>query len=151
MVAVDVDGVRRSWTAVETDWDTTDHRVRSLPEADLHKRVNDEWSYVETLRHLVFVTDAWIRRTVLSATGAYHRLRLPPDGDVDVRPWGIEVTARPTFEEVMTVRRRPLGDSQAVVADLEPADLSRTCPPNPSPGFPSDGDPDRVLPRARHR
>ena len=113
MVAVDVDGVRRSWTAVETDWDTTDHRVRSLPEADLYKRVNDEWSYAETLRHLVFVTDAWIRRTVLSATDVYHRLGLPPDGDVDVRPWGIEVAARPTFEEVMTVRCRPLGDRQS--------------------------------------
>ena len=150
-MAVDVDGVRRSWTAVETDWDTTDHRVRSLPEADLHKRVNDEWSYVETLRHLVFVTDAWIRRTVLSATGAYHRLGLPPDGDVDVRPWGIEVTARPTFEEVMTVR----ADRLATVRRWSPISsrlTSANVPTEPVARVStSDGDPDRVLPRARHR
>jgi hypothetical protein len=25
----------------------------------LNRRVNGEWSFTETLRHLVFVTDAW--------------------------------------------------------------------------------------------
>ena len=31
---------------------------RRHPEPPLHLRVDDEWSFVETLRHLVFATDA---------------------------------------------------------------------------------------------
>ena len=32
-----------------------------LPPDLLHERVDDEWSFIETLRHLVFATDAWVR------------------------------------------------------------------------------------------
>jgi DinB superfamily len=31
----------------------------------LHESVGGEWSFIETLRHLVFATDSWIRRAIL--------------------------------------------------------------------------------------
>lgn len=31
----------------------------------LHERVEGEWSFIETLRHLVFATDAWVKRAIL--------------------------------------------------------------------------------------
>ena len=97
----DPDAVRETSSRIEEVWSATIERARSLPEAVVQGRVNDEWSLVETLRHLIFVTDAWVGRTILSDANPYHRLGLPPDGDVDVRPWGIDVTAKPSFGDVL--------------------------------------------------
>ena len=36
-----------------------------LPAAALDQQVSEEWSFAQTLRHLVFITDAWASRTVL--------------------------------------------------------------------------------------
>jgi hypothetical protein len=46
-------------------WGGTVERARRLPPALLHESVDGEWSYIETLRHLVFATDARIRRAIL--------------------------------------------------------------------------------------
>ena len=36
----------------------------------LHESVDGEWSFIETLRHLVFATDAWVRRRRAGRPGA---------------------------------------------------------------------------------
>ena len=38
---------------------------RSLPEGTLHESVDDEWSFVQTLRHLVFAMDKWFTAPIL--------------------------------------------------------------------------------------
>ena len=35
--------------------------------------MNVEWSYAQTLRHLVFITDAWASRTVLDEEIEHYR------------------------------------------------------------------------------
>lgn len=35
-----------------------------------HERVDDEWSLVETLRHLVFAADVWMGRMILESASA---------------------------------------------------------------------------------
>ena len=40
-------------------------RARRLDPELLHESVDGEWSFIETLRHLVFATDSWIRRAIL--------------------------------------------------------------------------------------
>jgi hypothetical protein len=47
------DGMREAWSIIEATWSRTAERAKRLDEALLHQRVNDEWSFVETLRHLV--------------------------------------------------------------------------------------------------
>jgi len=42
----------------------TVERARLLPPDLLHESVDGEWSFIETLRHLVFATDSWIRRVI---------------------------------------------------------------------------------------
>jgi hypothetical protein len=37
-----------------------------------HERVDDEWSFVETMRHLVYATDAWASRTILDQPLPYQ-------------------------------------------------------------------------------
>ena len=68
------DDYRATWDTIECLWSETVERARRLPEPARHERVDDEWSFVETLRHLVFATDAWASRTVLDDPMPYHRL-----------------------------------------------------------------------------
>src|SRR5215211_4441379 len=50
---------------VVSRWDAVVRRALALPEDLLHERVDGEWSFIETLRHLVFATDAWVLRAAL--------------------------------------------------------------------------------------
>ena len=137
------DGVRQAWSIIEATWRSTVDRARRLPEPALHESVNGEWSVVETQRHLIFVTDAWARRTILGEAAPYHRLAMPPDHrigqpepGVDVTPWGIDVSADASLDEVLDVRADRMGQVRQIVDALTPEGLTRTCAPNPSPGFP---------------
>ncbi|MFD9512118.1 hypothetical protein [Streptomyces mirabilis] len=51
------DDHRAMWDTIERLWSDAVARAERLPEAGRHQRVHDEWSFVETPRHLVFVTD----------------------------------------------------------------------------------------------
>ena len=77
--AADRRGRRRSPRSTSSTrfWEPTLARVRRLPEAVRHARVADEWSTVETLRHLLLVYDAWFGRAVLGEAAPYHPLGLP--------------------------------------------------------------------------
>lgn len=72
LFASDPEGMRTAWSIIEQLWDGTVARARRLPEDAPYVRVDEEWSFVETLRHLVFVTDAWISRTVFGGVSHYH-------------------------------------------------------------------------------
>ena len=61
----DAGGFREAWDRLERLWQPTVARARGLAPGLLHERVEDEWSFIETLRHLVFATDAWVRRAML--------------------------------------------------------------------------------------
>jgi hypothetical protein len=58
-------GFGEAWDTPERLWGLTVERARRLPPEPLHESVGGEWSFIETLRHLVFATDAWIRRAIL--------------------------------------------------------------------------------------
>jgi len=62
MRPADADGYRQAWDILERLWQQTVARARGMAPELLHERVNDEWSFIETLRHLVFATNAWVRR-----------------------------------------------------------------------------------------
>jgi hypothetical protein len=48
-----------------------------LPPDLLHERIDGEYSFIETLRHLVFATDAWVRHAILGYPEPYSPLGLP--------------------------------------------------------------------------
>ena len=72
-------GFRDAWDTVERLWDGTVQRARRLDPALLHDSVDGEWSFVETLRHLVFATDSWVRRVILGDPTPWDPLDLPWD------------------------------------------------------------------------
>jgi hypothetical protein len=101
----DADGHRAVWPLLEQQWAGTIDRARALPEELLHERVDGEWSFIQTLRHLVFVHDAWLRRAVLGETD-YDPLGLPSDEMPDIEGVPRDSEARPTLDHVLTLRAR---------------------------------------------
>jgi uncharacterized protein YjbI with pentapeptide repeats len=121
--APDLAGLRDGWTAVERLWEPTMALARTLPEATRRQRVGDEWSLVETLRHLVFVTDAWFRWAVLGKARPYHRLGLAHASFHGGGALGIDTAAAPSFEEVAELRRERMGEVRQFLSAATDADL----------------------------
>ena len=71
--------VPRAWDTVERLWAGTVERARAFPPEQLHESVDGEWSFIETLRHLAFATDAWVRRGILGDPAPWDPLDLPWD------------------------------------------------------------------------
>jgi len=121
----DANGFRGAFEALDRLWAGTVARARALPSALLHERVDDEWSFVETLRHLGFAHACWVGGVVLAEPAPWHPLDLPWDEAPAVGgvPWDRDV--RPSLDEVLEVRaqrRRTVAD---VLADLSDDELER--------------------------
>ncbi|MFG1947091.1 DinB family protein [Nonomuraea sp. NPDC048826] len=128
---------RAAWDAVETLWAATIDRARLLPEAKLHERVDGEWSFVETQRHLLFAGDAWLGNAVAEEEAPYHPWGLcswmPPDA---IAKLGLALDAAPTLDEVLAPRLARMATMRRVVDGLTEAELDRVCGRKPADPFP---------------
>jgi DinB superfamily/Pentapeptide repeats (8 copies) len=134
------DDYRAMWDTIERIWSDTVARVERLPEPARFDRVDDEWSFVETMRHLVFATDAWASRTILDEPMPYHRLGIthtsyPP---ADAAALGIDLDARPSYAEVMEVRADRVALVRGIVDGVTDTELERLCSRAPAPGYPEE-------------
>jgi hypothetical protein len=131
---------RAMWDTVERLWGETIGRAARLPEPALHQRVNDEWSFTETLRHLLFATDRWAGHMILDDAESYHPLGLPNPGYPieDAAALVIDPDASPTLAEVLQARGTRTTMVRGVVSGLTDEDLERECPRLPAPGYPAD-------------
>ncbi|WP_410593984.1 DinB family protein [Amycolatopsis sp. lyj-23] len=136
--AASPEGYRAAWDAVETLWGATLDRARLRPEAELHERVDGEWSFVETQRHLLFASDAWLGNAVLEEEAPYHPLGLPAGGMPPDRAanLGLTVDARPALDEVLAPRLARMAAMRRVVDGLTAAELDRVCGRKPAAGYP---------------
>ena len=67
--------------------------------------MNGEWSFIETLRHLVFATDAWVNRAILGQPSPWDPLDLPHDEMPDDPSAPRDRDARPTLDQVLALRK----------------------------------------------
>lgn len=102
------------WEMVQEQWAVTIERLEEGGEAVQHASVDEEWSAVETLRHLVHVTDSWVLDTALGRPRPYHPLGLAPSFVKDSEVLGLDPRAAPSLPEVLAVRAARV----AVVRDL---------------------------------
>ncbi len=144
MRPTDADGFREAWGLVERLWGGTVERARDLDPRLLHESVDGEWSFIETLRHLVFATDAWVRRVVLGDPSPWHPLDLPWDEMPDMAGIPRDRQARPSLEEVLELRRDRMATVRAVVDGLTDESLDAPTEPVRAPGWPP---PRRYSPR----
>lgn len=108
------DGFHGAFAVLDRLWAGTVDRARALPPERLHERVDGEWSFTETLRHLGFAHACWIGGVVLADPSPWHPLDLPWDEApaVDGVPWDRDV--RPSLDEVLVVR----ADRRAIVGTV---------------------------------
>jgi hypothetical protein len=135
----DADGFREAWAIIERVWPPTIERARRLPPELLHERVDGEWSFIETLRHLVFATDAWVRRAILGHPEPYSPLGLPHD-EMEPEP-GVphDPDARPSLDEVLDLRADRMRTVRDLVATLTDDVVAGRTDPVPPPGYPPAG------------
>ncbi len=128
------------WDTIENLWSQTVARAGRLPGPALHQRVDDEWSFAETLRHLVLATDKWAGHMILGKPVPYHRLGLPGTATpaADAVALGIDLGADPSLAEVLEVRGTRMAMVRGITDGLTDDNLERECPRLPGPGYPDE-------------
>ena len=135
-----IDDLRAMWDTIEQLWARATERAGRLPAAALDQQVNEEWSFAQTLRHLVFITDAWGSRTVLDEERPYHPLGLPQSWypPADAAALGIDLTAQPGYAEILAARADRMAVMRRIVAGLAEENPGRLCLRSPAPGYPDE-------------
>jgi uncharacterized protein YjbI with pentapeptide repeats len=136
MRPTDADGFREGWDLLERLWQRTVERARGLSPELLHERVEEEWSFIETLRHLVFATDAWVKRAILGEPSPWDPLDLPHDSMPDDPSVPRDRGARPSLDEVLALRADRMATVRQVIADLTDHKLTGMTEPVIEPGYP---------------
>ena len=136
MRPADADGFREAWDILERLWPQTVERARGLAPDLLHERVDGEWSFIETLRHLVFATDAWVNRAYLGDPSPWDPLDLPHDEMPDEPSVPRDRDARPSLDEVLALRADRMATVRRVFADLTDERLAGMTEPVLEPGYP---------------
>lgn len=119
------DTARDAWAMAQERAATTVERARALPPAALDESVDEEFSYLETLRHLVFAVDRWISGPVLGEVPWFHPLGVAYDGASEEELAGLDHEARPTLDEVLAIRAGRAARVTAVLTDATDDDLAR--------------------------
>lgn len=125
--ARDLEELRGAWDELERLWEATVSRARELPEATLQTRVDDEWSFVETVRHLVFAIDTWQGRMLAGEEAPNHPMGLVP---TDTSPataalLGLDPDARPTSDEALAAFADRRARLRAAVGSLTQDELDQ--------------------------
>jgi uncharacterized protein YjbI with pentapeptide repeats len=136
MRPADPAGFREAWEILERLWGQTAERARGLRPEILHASVDGEWSFIETLRHLVFATDAWMRRAILGDPSPWDPLDLPWDEMPDTPGVPRDRDARPSLEVMLELRRDRMSTVRRVIENLTATSLDEHTEPVEGPGWP---------------
>jgi hypothetical protein len=113
------DEFRAMWDTVEQLWAEARAEAERRPEAARYERVGGEWSFTETLRHLVFAVDGWLGLVTGDGPG-YHPLSMPPTdlSPEDAAAMGLDVTAEVPYDVAVALHTNRLARVRAVLAGL---------------------------------
>jgi hypothetical protein len=132
----DAAGYREAWGVLERLWEQTVARARRMDHELLHRRVNGEWSFIETLRHLVFGTDFLVNRAILGQPSPWDPLDLPGDERPDEPGIPRDLDARPSLDQVLVLRADRMATVRDVLASLTDEQLAGMTQPVTEPGGP---------------
>jgi hypothetical protein len=95
------EGLASAWAAVEQTWQATLDDALAMPPGTLDATVDSEWSFTQTLRHLVMATDTWLGKAISEPSPPYHPAGLPNDDDSPAFDASDFSTEPPPFPEVL--------------------------------------------------
>jgi len=117
-------GIRATWQLLADKWSVAVDRALGLGARGLSESVDGEWSFAETLRHLIFATDKWLFGPLTGAPG-FSPIGLPNKGSLDF-PWpGIDPSASPSANDVVAAFRDRLEQIGDVLGHLTVSRLPR--------------------------
>jgi hypothetical protein len=135
--AEDPDGLRAAWAALERTWATTLDRVAAMPTGTVDISVGGEWSFAQTLRHLVLATDMWLGRAILEIEQPFHPIgQLDAGSADDGEDMSIFTTATPPYAEVLEVRAGRVAMVRDFLATVTSDDLAATRKNPHAPEYP---------------
>jgi hypothetical protein len=103
--ATDPDGLRAAWAALERTWSATLERVAAMPAGTVDVSVGGEWSFAQTLRHLVMATDVWLGRAILGIEQPFHPIGQPNvEYQTDGNDMSVFAAVTPSYADVLEVR-----------------------------------------------
>ncbi|HKH05331.1 MAG TPA: DinB family protein [Acidimicrobiales bacterium] len=140
----DVPGMQRAWAKVQEIAADTLHTARALPPALLDESVDGEYSYLQTLRHLLFAADRWVTGPVLGEADQIHPLGYPYDSAPPAERASLDMDARPTLDDVLEARAGRTELVEALVRDATDESLARVVD-SPNGGTTTVGDCIRVV------
>ncbi|HEX5142924.1 MAG TPA: DinB family protein [Mycobacterium sp.] len=131
--AEDPRALRAAWAALERAWAATLERVAAMPTGTVDVSVRGEWSFAQTLRHLVLATDLQLRRAILGIEQPFHPVGLYA-GPADSVDMSVFTTVTPSYAEVLDAR----ADRVAMVRDfLATVTSQELATPRTDPGEPN--------------
>jgi hypothetical protein len=137
LTATDPEGLAQGWNLIEETWSRTLETAQALPESLLYERVDDEWSLVETLRHLIMATDTWHGRMIKGEERPWHEWGMAGPWLKGPEALGLDYSAHPSLDDVMIVRRGRMDAVGQTIAGATSEELVRMCIPPDETHHPS--------------
>jgi hypothetical protein len=123
--ATDPDGLRAAWAALERTWSATLGRVAAMPAGTVDVSIGGEWSFAQTLRHLVMATDAWLGRAILGIEQPFHPIGQPnAEYETDGNDMSVFATVTPSYADVLEVRAGRVAMVRDFLATVTSAELA---------------------------
>ena len=114
-----------SWASVQSAWGAALDRAEGMP---VDEQVDGEWSFAQTLRHLVMATDIWLRGAVLKVEDPLSPLGQPfAEYATDGFDTSVFVKETPAYDDVLAVRAERVGMVTDYLASATEADLAAPC------------------------
>ena len=135
--AEDPDGLRAAWATLERTWAATVDRAAAMPAGTVDVSVDGEWSFAQTLRHLVLATDTWLGRASWRSSsrstrsGSRTRRRGRRPGHVD-----LHAPSTPSYAEVLEARADRVAMMRDFLATVTADELAVTRQNPHAPEYP---------------
>ena len=125
--AGDPDGLRGAWATLEGTWAATLERVAAMPAGTVDRSVDGEWSFAQTLRHLVMATDVWLGRAILELEQPFHPVGQPnAEYETDGNDMSVFTTVTPSYTDVLEVRAGRVAMVRDFLATVTSDELTAT-------------------------
>ncbi|HMO12172.1 MAG TPA: DinB family protein, partial [Actinotalea sp.] len=121
------ESLRQAWAALQLTWSATLERVAQLPPGAADVSVDGEWSFAQTLRHLVMATDTWLRRAILGIEQPFHPIGQPNEEYAsDGNDPSVFDPGTPPYEAVLAVRAERVAMVSDFLATVTADELAAT-------------------------
>jgi len=123
--ATDPAGLRAGWALLEAMWAPTMARAAALPPGRVDESVDGEWSFAQTLRHLVMATDSWFGMGICGDPDPWHPLGMPFwEWHDRALAAGMLVDTTPPYAEVLAARADRVAQVRDYLATVTPEQLA---------------------------